>query len=222
MLEEFTKAMSGPHRRGVSPAISRACFSMMYSGPTAGTVFWQAMQTGGDHERTHDEAGTQPLVSASRVFIMQCLADLLVALQGITEGAGNVLDNTVILGSTDVADGQAHTLNRLSHHRGRRWRRVPQTPRCPLPLDDGREHQHRADERAEGCRRDGSRRNAACHVRRRRRPRHELLYADRSVAISSLRRSRRVASAARFGMRLSSPLAAARSWTMLAVPPVVE
>ena len=108
-LEDFTKAMSG------LVAVAFACdqtrvFSMMYSGPTAGTVYWQAMQTGGDHERTHDEAGTQPLVHASRIFIMTCFADLLVALKNIPEGAGNVLDNTVIFGSTDVSDGQAHTL----------------------------------------------------------------------------------------------------------------
>src|SRR5260221_486957 len=75
-----------------------------------GMGFTPPMQTGGDHDRTHTEAGTQPLVSASRIFIMQCFADLLLALKGITEGAGNVLDNTVILGSSDVADGHDHTL----------------------------------------------------------------------------------------------------------------
>jgi hypothetical protein len=96
-------------------AVALACdqtrvFSMNYSGPTASTVFWQVMQTGGDHERTHDEAGTQPLVSASRTFIMTCLADLLLALKAIPEGAGTVLDNVAIFGSTDVADGRGHTL----------------------------------------------------------------------------------------------------------------
>ena len=108
-LEDYTKAMSG------LLAVAMACdqtrvFSMFYSGPTASTVFWEAMQTGGDHERTHDETGNQPLVSASRVFIMQCFADLLSALKAIPEGAGNVLDNIAILGSSDVSDGQAHTL----------------------------------------------------------------------------------------------------------------
>src|SRR5882724_891554 len=108
-LEDFTKAMSG------LIAVAFACdqtrvFSMFYSGPTAGTLYWQAMQTGGDHERTHDEGGSQPLVHASRIFIMTCFADLLTAFKNIPEGAGNVLDNTVILGSSDVADGQAHSL----------------------------------------------------------------------------------------------------------------
>jgi hypothetical protein len=41
---------------------------------------------------------------------MQCLADLLQALKSIPEGAGNVLDNTVILGSSDVSDGKLHSL----------------------------------------------------------------------------------------------------------------
>jgi hypothetical protein len=109
-LEEYTKAMSG------LIAVALACdqtrvFSMNYSGPTASTVFWQVMQTGGDHERTHNEPNTQPLVSASRVFIMTCLADLLQALKGIPEGAGNVLDNVAILGSSDVSDGRGHTLS---------------------------------------------------------------------------------------------------------------
>jgi hypothetical protein len=109
MLEEFTKAMSSLVAMAFACDLTRV-FSMFYSGPTASTVYWQAMQTGGDHDRTHTEGGTQPLVSASRVFIMQCFADLLLALKGISEGAGNVLDNTVIIGSSDVADGKDHTL----------------------------------------------------------------------------------------------------------------
>ncbi|HEV3193138.1 MAG TPA: DUF1552 domain-containing protein [Polyangiaceae bacterium] len=108
-LEQYTKAMSG------LLAVALACdqtrvFSMNFSGPTASTVYWQVMQTGGDHERTHDESDPQPLVSASRTVIMTCLADLLLALKNIPEGAGNVLDNVAIMGSTDVADGRGHTL----------------------------------------------------------------------------------------------------------------
>jgi hypothetical protein len=96
-------------------AMALACdqtrvFSMMYSGSTASTLFWQTMASEGHHSMTHDEGGDQPLVAASTVFHMQCFSGLLQALKGISEGAGNVLDNTVIMGSTDVADGKAHSI----------------------------------------------------------------------------------------------------------------
>jgi hypothetical protein len=85
-------------------------FSMMYSGSTAFTLFWQTMASEGHHSMTHDEAGTQPLVHASTVFTMRCFSLLLQAIKKVPEGAGNVLDNTVIYASSDVADGKAHTI----------------------------------------------------------------------------------------------------------------
>jgi hypothetical protein len=108
-LAQKTKAMSD------LLAIALACnqtrvFSMMFSGSTASTVYWQVNLTEGHHQLTHDEPGDQPGVQASTVFTMQCFAQLLVSLKGVPEGAGNVLDNTAILASTDTSDGRFHDI----------------------------------------------------------------------------------------------------------------
>jgi hypothetical protein len=108
-LEEATKMMSDLIAMALACDLTRV-FSLMYSGPTNGTVFWQVNATSGHHALTHDEAGDQPLVHACTAFTMQCLAHLLTALKNIPEGAGNVLDNTAILGSSDVSDGKLHSL----------------------------------------------------------------------------------------------------------------
>jgi Protein of unknown function (DUF1552) len=108
-LQEATKLMSDLIAMAFACDLTRV-FSMMYSGPTNGTLFWQVNATSGHHALTHDEPGDQPLVHACTIFTMQCFADLLVALKNIPEGAGNVLDNTAILGSSDVSDGKAHSL----------------------------------------------------------------------------------------------------------------
>jgi hypothetical protein len=108
-LEELTKVMSDLIAMAFACDQTRV-FSMMYSGPTNGTLFWQVNATSGHHALTHDEPNDQPLVHACTVFTMQCFAGLLQALKNIPEGAGNVLDNTVVLASSDVADGKLHSL----------------------------------------------------------------------------------------------------------------
>ena len=40
---------------------------------------------------------------------MKCFASLLESLRAIPEAAGNILDNSVIYVSSDVADGKAHS-----------------------------------------------------------------------------------------------------------------
>ena len=96
-------------------AMALACdqtrvFSIMFSGSVNGTVFWQVGATDGHHDLTHTEAGDQPTVQAATVFTMQQLATLLMALKGVSEGAGNLLDSCAILGSSCVAEGLVHSL----------------------------------------------------------------------------------------------------------------
>jgi len=96
-------------------AMSLACdqtrvFSIMFSGSVGSTIFWEVMANSGHHGLTHDEPGDQPLVHASTIFTMQQFAKLLAALKAIPEGAGNVLDNSAILASSDVADGREHSI----------------------------------------------------------------------------------------------------------------
>jgi hypothetical protein len=96
-------------------AIALACnqtrvFSIMFSGSTASTVYWQVNLTEAHHQLTHDEPGNQPGVQASTVFTMQMFAILLNSLKAIPEGAGNLLDNCAILASTDTSDGRYHNI----------------------------------------------------------------------------------------------------------------
>ena len=62
------------------------------------------------HQFTHDEPGDQPLVHAATVFVMQQFAVLLETLAATPDGAGNLLDSSVVLASSDTADGREHTL----------------------------------------------------------------------------------------------------------------
>jgi hypothetical protein len=107
--EEKTKAMSD------LLAIALACnrtrvFSMMFSGSTASTVYWQVGLSEGHHQLTHDEPGEQPLVQSSTVFTMKMFGILLASLKAVPEGAGNVLDSCAIMASTDTSDGRLHNL----------------------------------------------------------------------------------------------------------------
>jgi Protein of unknown function (DUF1552) len=108
-LEPKMKAMSDLIAMALACDQTRV-FSVMFSGSVGSTVFWQVGASGGHHDLTHDEPGDQPLVHASTIFTMKELAVLLAALKGIPEGAGNVLDNCVVLASSDVADGREHSI----------------------------------------------------------------------------------------------------------------
>jgi hypothetical protein len=108
-LEEKTKLM------GDLIAVAFACditrvFSMLYSGSTAFTVFSQVNVRTGHHDLTHNEGGMQPQVHDSTVFTMKCFSSLLQSLKQTPEGAGNLLDNSVVYASSDVADGRAHDI----------------------------------------------------------------------------------------------------------------
>jgi hypothetical protein len=96
-------------------AMALACdqtrvFSMMFTGSVAGTIFSEVNVNGGHHQLTHDEPGEQPMVQATTVYTIEMFAVLLNALKNIPEGAGNLLDNSVILGTTDTSDGRFHNL----------------------------------------------------------------------------------------------------------------
>jgi hypothetical protein len=96
-------------------ALALACdltrvFSFMFSGSVGLTVYWQVGEDQVHHQMTHDEPGDQPLVHAATVFIMSQFAQLLQTLKATPDGAGNLLDSSVVLASSDTADGREHTL----------------------------------------------------------------------------------------------------------------
>ncbi len=95
-------------------ALALACdqtrvFSIMFSGSTATTVFWQVNVMRGHHQLSHDEAGDQPQIHATTVFTMKMFSLLLQKLKASPEGPGNLLDSCAILASSDCAEGKSHS-----------------------------------------------------------------------------------------------------------------
>lgn len=96
-------------------ALSLACdqtrvFSVMFSGSVGNTVYSELNIADNHHGLTHNEAGDQPQVEQITTFIMARFAALLEALKAVPEGQGNLLDRVVMLASTDVTEGQPHSI----------------------------------------------------------------------------------------------------------------
>lgn len=95
-------------------AMALACdmtrvFSNYFTFPVNNHLFPGA--NSGHHQLTHDEPGDQPQVHAIVVQIIEELAYLIQALRAVPEGAGTLLDNCAILGTTDCALGRTHSLD---------------------------------------------------------------------------------------------------------------
>ncbi|MCC6805834.1 MAG: DUF1552 domain-containing protein [Deltaproteobacteria bacterium] len=84
-------------------------FFQMYSQPINNTLFGTA--PAGHHQLTHDEPGEQPIVLEILQSIMADLAGFIAALGSVREGDGTLLDNTIILATTDCSFGRNHSLD---------------------------------------------------------------------------------------------------------------
>ena len=82
--------------------------SVQFTGSVGYTVFNTVGATMGHHDLTHD-AGQNDMVDAATIFTMQQLAYLLEQLHGASEGAGNILDNSVLFASSDASSGLTHS-----------------------------------------------------------------------------------------------------------------
>jgi Protein of unknown function (DUF1552) len=107
-LEPVMTAMSDLLALALACDQTRA-FSVMFSGSTATTVFWQVGVSRGHHQLSHDEAGDQPQIQATTVFTMKMFGILLARIKATPEGPGNLLDNCAILASSDCAEGKSHS-----------------------------------------------------------------------------------------------------------------
>ena len=175
------RAHAGDERSGgdgVCACDQTRVFSIMFSGSVGCTVFWQVGATTGHHSLTHDEPGDQPLVHATTIFTMKQFAKLLAALKAVPEGAGNLLDSSAILASSDVADGREHSIKDYPHPRRGQGRRRAQVPGRALSIE-GREHQQCA---AQHPQRGG---RSADPVRRPGRPHQHALHRHRSLRVWS-------------------------------------
>ncbi len=95
-------------------AMSLACdqtrvFNFQYSPPLDNSLYQGA--TDGHHSLTHDESGEQPMVNEIVLDIMDELAYLLETLDAVPEGDGTLLDNSIVLATTESSEGKTHSLD---------------------------------------------------------------------------------------------------------------
>lgn len=95
-------------------AMAMACdqtrvFGHYLSDPVSGTLFTGT--SAGHHDLTHNEAEPQEEVHQITVQIMQEYAYLLEKMDSVQEGDETLLDNSVVLGCSEVSLGKTHSLD---------------------------------------------------------------------------------------------------------------
>jgi hypothetical protein len=94
-------------------ALALACdrtrvFELTYVPVQGGTLLWQVGQTKDYHGFGHDEPGAQPGVQQAIEFMMRELAYLAGKLKAVPVGAGNLLDQCLVWGTSEQNDPQSH------------------------------------------------------------------------------------------------------------------
>jgi hypothetical protein len=107
-LEERMQAMSRLLAMAFSCDLTRVA-SFLFSGSVGSTVFWQVGATQGHHQLSHEGSATQTVIDASTTFTMKQLAVLLQALKATPEGAGNLLDQSAVMATSDCSNGTSHS-----------------------------------------------------------------------------------------------------------------
>lgn len=95
-------------------AMAYACdltrvISCWYSDPLSNVLFPNA--SSGHHQLTHDEPGDQPVCNDIVKYIMTGLGAFVHKLDSIEEGDGTLLDNMVLMATSDVSDGRTHRID---------------------------------------------------------------------------------------------------------------
>ena len=85
-------------------------FSFQFSVCGGGTVFWQVGMQNGLHQTCHDESPPQVVVQDATTYTMEQLAYLLQRLADTPEGAGNLLEHSSILCTSEHYDGYTHAV----------------------------------------------------------------------------------------------------------------
>jgi hypothetical protein len=105
------RAMSDLHADLIAMAFAcdvRQLVTIQFTGSVGHTVF--PGTTGGHHDLTHD-AAQQGVVQATTVFTMECFSSIMQKMAAIPEGAGNLLDNSLWLATSDCAEGLDHSVD---------------------------------------------------------------------------------------------------------------
>jgi hypothetical protein len=97
-------------------AMALACdqtrvFSHYFSDPISDLLYPGA--TAGHHELTHNEPAPQVEVDMITTDIMEEYAYLVDKLRSVTEGDGTLLDNCVVLGTSEVSEGRTHSVDEM-------------------------------------------------------------------------------------------------------------
>jgi hypothetical protein len=107
-INEKNQIMSRLLALALSCDLSRV-FSIQFSTAGSGVIFTDAGAVDGLHGICHTEAMPQPTVHAATTKTMGYLSDFLGILKDTPDGAGNLLDNSSILCTSELADGYTHS-----------------------------------------------------------------------------------------------------------------
>jgi hypothetical protein len=83
-------------------------FSYEWSATQSGAVYWEVDSSSEHHPLTHK--GSSPELRKVVTFIMKNYASLARRLRDTPEGAGNLLDNTLILGTSEHSNADIHNM----------------------------------------------------------------------------------------------------------------
>ncbi|MGA9521369.1 MAG: DUF1552 domain-containing protein [Myxococcaceae bacterium] len=108
-LQAVSQAMSNLTAVAFACDLTRAV-SFQFSGSVGATAYPMVGVPDQQHALSHN-SGRQEDMHKTVVFIMQNFAYLLERLKATPEGAGNMLDNSVLLCSTDVNEGLSHGIS---------------------------------------------------------------------------------------------------------------
>jgi len=98
-------------------ALGLACdqtrvFSNWLTGAVDNSLLFDGASKG-HHQLTHDEPGDQPMVHNIVVQIIDQFALMLDELRAIPEGDGTLLDNSIVMGSSEISEGRLHSLDEM-------------------------------------------------------------------------------------------------------------
>ena len=89
---------------------TRQVATVQFTGSVGFTVF---PGTGaGHHDLTHDgSAESQEKVHQATIVTMECFSSMMQKLRNTSEGAGNLLDNSLFLATSDLSEGLTHSVD---------------------------------------------------------------------------------------------------------------
>ncbi len=108
-IAEQNRAMSDLCAVALACDLTRA-FSIFFSTAGSGVIMWPVGAANGLHQINHDEGPPHPTVHAATVFTMEQLAYFLGRLRDTPDAmGGNLLDNSVILATSELSEGWTHS-----------------------------------------------------------------------------------------------------------------